>query len=240
MPAPFGSEARLRIFEAQPSGCAERIFPGKPSPWDLSGRFPVRPSVLRANRGVGRAPHARKGRHCANPNVFSFRPPAFRAPARNHDMPWFELGRSLRTRRAHPSEKTPFASSPGFSRKAVSHWLTLSEGRAPGRILAPHARKDPREHPQGRLTVPANASRRGGLRTPTSFIGPPLPPRLPPMLIGKPWQHPGNALPVRPSRAGAETASLRENRLSRHLRLSPLGHPGSGGQSRGGAGSARP
>ena len=106
MPAPFGSEARLRIFEAQPSGCAERIFPGKPSPWDLSGRFPVRPSVLRANRGVGRAPHARKGRHCANPNVFSFRPPVFRAPARNHDMPWFELGRSLRTRRAHPSEKT--------------------------------------------------------------------------------------------------------------------------------------
>ena len=108
MPAPFGSEARVRIFEAQPSGCAERIFPGKPSPWDLSGRFPVRPSVLRANRGVGRAPHARKGRHCANPNVFSFRPPAFRALARNHDMPWFELGRSLRTRGAHPSEKTAF------------------------------------------------------------------------------------------------------------------------------------
>ena len=106
MPAPFGSEARLRIFEAQPSGCAERIFPGKPSPWDLSGRFPVRPSVLRANRGVGRAPHARKGRHCANHNIAPFWPRALRRPVGHDEMPRFAPGPYLRTRGAHPSEKT--------------------------------------------------------------------------------------------------------------------------------------
>jgi len=190
MPAPFGSEARLRIFEAQPSGCAERIFPGKPSPWDLSGRFPVRPSVLRANRGVGRAPHARKGRHCANPNVFSFRPPAFRAPARNHDMPWFELGRSLRTRRAHPSEKTAFRVISGL----FPQGHPSLEGPPGGAGSA---------RPEGWHKLDRGMS--------------PLSPRLPPTC--RSLCH--TRACTRPCNAGAETAPLRENRLSRHLRPFP-------------------
>ena len=45
---------------------------------------------------------------------------------------------------------------------------------------------------------------------------------------------------IRPVFADAQSASLRENHLSRHLGLSPQGHRNSNRPPRGGAGSARP
>jgi hypothetical protein len=56
-----------------------------------------------------------EGKHHANPNIPPFRPRASRRPMGRDDMPRFASGRTLRTRRARPSENTDLRVVPGFS-----------------------------------------------------------------------------------------------------------------------------
>jgi len=63
------------------------------------------------------------------------RPPAFRAPFGNHDMPRFGYGRAMRTHRVRPPDKTAFRVVP---RSSPQGHLTSASPPSEGR--APHAR----------------------------------------------------------------------------------------------------
>jgi len=100
---------------ARTCGRGDRAPPRKPPSAPSPGLPPLGHPSLDGPPAEGRAPHARKGRHRANPNVFSSWPPTFRAPVRNHDFPRFAPGPYLRTRRPRPSEKSASALCQGFS-----------------------------------------------------------------------------------------------------------------------------
>jgi len=139
-------------------------------------------------------------RHHANPNIASFWPPASRQHVRSHDVPRLSPSLRSRTRRAHPSEKT--------TSRAIS---------GPHRARRPTLGLTPLE---GR----ALHARMGGY----AFTGesPPGPPG-----VRSPFDdHALSRVRVRPCNPDAQSASLRENRLSRHLGASPArpsspGHP---------------
>ena len=138
-------------------GRTECIRP-KRSPFASPWRFPrkaVRAGLATPRRGGLRTP-ARKA--WASSRHTPIGPPGVR-PRFHHDaIPPFASGLPTRTRRARPSEKTPFRIISGVSRKALLAWKAHpSEGRAP------HARKrdkvPPTHHPHVAVGPSPNDSR---------------------------------------------------------------------------------
>ena len=102
----FASGRTVRARRPRPSEkTALRVIPGFSPQGHPSLEGPPRRGGLRTPASEALPP----------PKDRPVRPPVFRAPVRNHDIPWLELGHSLRTRRAHPSEKTAFRVICGFT-----------------------------------------------------------------------------------------------------------------------------
>jgi hypothetical protein len=122
----------LGIRGALPSGRTECVPPRKP-PFALSQGFPRKAIRARiTNPAEGRAPHARKGGHDANPNVAFFCHHALaNEPVTVTCLglrPALPRGRGDRA----PPRKPPQRHLRAFHRKAILPWTALpAEGRAP-------------------------------------------------------------------------------------------------------------
>ena len=160
--------------------------------------------------GEGRAPHARKEGITPNPNVAPFRPPACRKTTGGNAMPCHSSGRTVRTRRGHPSDKTAFRVVPRSPRKAISpRTVHPRRGglRTPGRngwVWPRHVGIGPR----------ATGLPRSCNETPRHALG---------LAMRTRRAHPSEKTPLVLSPG-----------------VSPQGHLPLGGPPRGGAGSARP
>jgi hypothetical protein len=118
----------LGIRGALPSGRTECVPPRKP-PFALSQGFPRKAIRARiTNPAEGRAPHARKGGHDANPNLAFFCHHALaNEPVTVTCLglrPALPRGRGDRA----PPRKSLFASSRAFPRKAVLPWVPPRRG----------------------------------------------------------------------------------------------------------------
>jgi len=134
------------MSKALPRGRGDRAPPRK-SPSASAPGFPREAILAWIAPAEGRAPHARKESITLTPTLpllghrlLGKAPVATQCLAIRPAVP---CGRGDRV----PPRKSPFASSPALSRKAVSHRLTLSEGRAP------HARKDGMTQTRTRLLL---------------------------------------------------------------------------------------
>ena len=121
----------LGASSALPCGRGDRAPPRK-SPFASFPGLP-RKAILAciALPLEGRAPHARKGRHRGEHNITPSWPPASRKGTGGNAMPCHSSGRTTRTHRVRPSEKTDLYVIPGFSPKGLSATLAPAEGRPP-------------------------------------------------------------------------------------------------------------
>ena len=149
----------IKPFSDWKSGVGKGGIQGKTTPHVIPGFSPQGLSPRLGLSSEGRAPHALKERHRANPYVAFFSPPTFRAPVRNDDLPRFAPGPYLRTRRPRPSEKTAFPVISGISPQGLSPpaWPPLGgagsarpEGRhRPDRGISPLGPGPPSTHMVG-------------------------------------------------------------------------------------------
>ena len=104
----------LGIRGALPRGRTECVPPRK-GPFAKSWGPLLKPVSHRLGRvAEGRAPNAREGGITPNPNVASLRPPACRKTTGGNAMPCHSSGRTVRARRARPSEKNALRLSSGL------------------------------------------------------------------------------------------------------------------------------
>ena len=176
-----------------------RIREGLSSPGMIMRGFWMSSGTAGSPRSHGRAGSARpQGRHHANPSAPPFGHRPFRPPTRNHDMPRLASGLATRTHGVRPSEKTAFRVISGPSRKAIS--------------------------------PPPRPPRRGGLRTPAREAS--RQPQHCPLWGHRPLANSclimTPSVYVQPCQTDAQSASLREKRLSRHLGPFPARRPALG------------
>jgi hypothetical protein len=157
---------------------------------------PARPPHFASPLLEGRAPHARKGGTGLTEGCARYANRPLASSPGGNGIPLLACGLATRTRRARPSEKTAFRASPGLPPEGLLPIAWPSRGGAGS------------ARPQGGLALDRGMCPVG---QPASCL-----------MIGWKWNASAR---VRPCNADAQSASLRENRLSRHLRVSPARPP---------------